>query len=42
MARDYTALPFEYLEEMDYLSDAEYGRLIRALQLPKLLNLLIL
>lgn len=32
MARDYTALPFEYLEEMDYLSDAEYGRLIRALQ----------
>lgn len=32
MARDYTALPFEYLEEMDHLSDAEYGRLIRALQ----------
>lgn len=32
MARDYTALPFEYLDEMDHLSDAEYGRLIRALQ----------
>lgn len=32
MARDYTPLPFEYLEEMDHLSDAEYGRLIRALQ----------
>ena len=30
--REYTALPFEYLEEMDVLSDAEYGRLIRALQ----------
>ena len=32
MARDYTPLPFEYLEEMDILSDAEYGRLMRALQ----------
>ena len=32
MARDYTPLPFEYLEEMDHLSDAEYGRLIRGLQ----------
>lgn len=32
MARDYTALPHEYLEELDCLSDAEYGRLIRALQ----------
>ena len=32
MARDYTPLPFEYLEEMDCLSDAEYGRLIRGLQ----------
>ena len=32
MARDYTPLPFEYLEEMDCLSDAEYGRLVRGLQ----------
>ncbi len=32
MARDYTALPHEYLEELDCLSDAEYGRLVRALQ----------
>lgn len=31
MSRDYTAVPHEYLEEMDYLSDAEFGRLIRAL-----------
>ena len=31
MARDYTPLPFEYLEEMDTLSDAEFGRLVRAL-----------
>lgn len=30
--REYTALPYEYLEEMARLSDAEYGRLIRALQ----------
>lgn len=32
MGREYTALPHEYLEEMDCLSDAEYGRLIRGLQ----------
>ncbi len=32
MMRNYTALPHEYLEEMQELSDAEYGRLIRALQ----------
>lgn len=32
MGREYTAVPHEYLEEMDCLSDAEYGRLIRALQ----------
>lgn len=32
MGREYTPLPHEYLEEMDCLSDAEYGRLIRALQ----------
>lgn len=31
MNRDYTAIPHEYLEEMDILSDAEFGRLIRAL-----------
>ena len=31
MSRDYTAVPHEYLEEMDVLSDAEFGRLIRAL-----------
>ena len=30
--RNYTALPHEYLEEMQELSDAEYGRLVRALQ----------
>ncbi len=30
--RNYTALPDEYLEEMQELSDAEYGRLVRALQ----------
>ena len=30
--RRYTPLPFEYLEEMELLSDEEYGRLIRALQ----------
>lgn len=31
MSREYTAVPHEYLEEMDTLSDAEFGRLIRAL-----------
>ena len=31
MSREYTAVPHEYLEEMDCLSDAEFGRLIRAL-----------
>lgn len=31
MARNYAALPHEYLEEMDALSDAEFGRLCRAL-----------
>lgn len=31
MGREYTAVPHEYLEEMDCLSDAEFGRLIRAL-----------
>ena len=31
MARNYTALPYEYLEEMAALSDEEFGRLIRAL-----------
>lgn len=30
-ARNYAALPFEYLEEMEELSDAEFGRLARAL-----------
>lgn len=33
MSRDYTPIPHEYLEEMDCLSDAEYGRLIRGLQM---------
>lgn len=33
MARDYTPIPFEFLEEMDGLSDEEYGRLIRAAQI---------
>lgn len=33
MAREYTPLPFEFLEEMDLLSDEEYGRLIRAMQI---------
>ena len=32
MARDYTPLPFEFLEEMDILSDEEYGRLVRHMQ----------
>lgn len=31
MARNYAALPHEYLEEMEMLSDAEFGRLCRAL-----------
>lgn len=31
MARNYASLPHEYLEEMDILSDAEFGRLCRAL-----------
>ena len=33
MARDYAAVPHEYLEEMSLLGDAEFGRLIRALLL---------
>lgn len=31
MARSYAALPHDYLEEMELLSDEEFGRLIRAL-----------
>ena len=31
MARNYAALPYDYLEEMDALDDAEFGRLMRAL-----------
>lgn len=31
MARDYAAVPHEYLEEMEQLTDEEFGRLIRAL-----------
>jgi len=31
MARNYAALPHEYLEEMEALNDAEFGRLARAL-----------
>lgn len=31
MARDYAAVPHEYLEEMQRLNDAEFGRLMRAL-----------
>lgn len=31
MARNYAALPHEYLTEMELLTDAEFGRLIRAL-----------
>lgn len=31
MARNYSALPYEYLEEMSELNDAEFGRLTRAL-----------
>ena len=30
-ARDYAALPHEYIEEMAALDDAEFGRLVRAL-----------
>ena len=33
MARDYTAVPWEYLDEMEELTDEEFGRLIRALLL---------
>lgn len=33
MSRDYTAVPHEYLEEMEHLSEAEFGRLMRALLL---------
>lgn len=29
--REYAALPHEYLEEMEMLSDAEFGRLVRSL-----------
>lgn len=31
MARDYTAVPWEYLDEMEELTDEEFGRLIRQL-----------
>lgn len=31
MAKDYAALPYDYRREMGALSDAEFGRLIRAL-----------
>lgn len=31
MARNYAALPYDYLEEMEALNDAEFGRLTRAL-----------
>lgn len=31
MARDYAALPYDYLDEMEELSDAEFGRLCRSL-----------
>lgn len=31
MARNYAAVPHEYLEEMEQLTDQEFGRLIRAL-----------
>lgn len=33
MARNYAALPHDYLEEMELLSDEEFGRLCRALLL---------
>ena len=32
MAREYTPLPFEFLDELDCLTDEEYGRLVRAMQ----------
>ena len=31
MSKNYAALPYDYLEEMDALNDAEFGRLTRAL-----------
>lgn len=31
MGRNYSAVPFEYLEEMEELTDEEFGRLIRGL-----------
>lgn len=31
MARDYVPIPYEYLEEMEELSEGEFGRLVRAL-----------
>lgn len=31
MARNYAALPYDYLNEMEVLNDAEFGRLTRAL-----------
>ena len=31
MARNYAAIPYDYLEEMEALNDAEFGRLTRAL-----------
>lgn len=31
MARNYAAVPYEYLEEMEPLTDEEFGRLVRAL-----------
>ena len=31
MARNYTAVPNEYLEEMDILTDEEFGRLVRSM-----------
>ncbi len=33
MARNYAALPYEYIEEMEALNDEEFGRLMRALLL---------
>ena len=31
MSRNYAAIPYDYLNEMEVLSDAEFGRLVRAL-----------
>ena len=31
MERDHLALPYEYLSEMDELTDAEFGQLVRGL-----------